>query len=138
MSYRGQIIVILLSFLLSLFYLRSFIYGIIRYRLNNSAYKKRKKGETIKERLFYSRYKKEIPLFWRIFHYFVWIVHLTAVIICTIIYLAKLSPNIGKIISSFIFCFDGVWILIIGLFFWSPKPDYAFERWITKRSPKDK
>ena len=35
--------------------------GFIRYQLNNSAYKKRKKGMSFKEWCFYSRYKEEVP-----------------------------------------------------------------------------
>ena len=46
MSFKNQVIVIILCYFLSVFFIRGFLYGIIRYQLNNSAYKKRKKGTT--------------------------------------------------------------------------------------------
>lgn len=38
-----------LAFLLAYFFYRGFLWGLKLYRLNNSAYKKIKKGETFKE-----------------------------------------------------------------------------------------
>ena len=44
MSIERQIILLVLSELLSFIYFRGFIVGIKFYQLNKSAYKKRKKG----------------------------------------------------------------------------------------------
>ena len=77
MSLKNQIVVIFLCFLVSFIYIRGFLYGIKRYQLNNSAYKKRKKGETFKEWLFYIRYKEEIPKILRVLYYSVLIIHPT-------------------------------------------------------------
>ena len=50
-----------LAFLLAYFFYRGFLWGLKLYRLNNSAYKKIKKGETFKEWFLYSRYRDVIP-----------------------------------------------------------------------------
>ena len=61
MNFRRQIFVIVTSYLLSFLFIRGFLWGVKEYPLNNSARKKRKKGETFKEWFLYSRYRKEIP-----------------------------------------------------------------------------
>ena len=48
MSFKNQIIVILLCFLIAFLDVRGFLYGVKRYQLNNSAYKKRKKEKPLK------------------------------------------------------------------------------------------
>lgn len=133
MSFKNQVIVILLCYLISLISLRSFLYGIKRYQLNNSAYKKRKKGETFKEWLFYCRYKEEIPKMLRVLYYIVLIIHPVCLIACVLVYIIKLSLNLGEALAIFIVGFDVVWMLVIELLFWSPRRDYAYERWITKK-----
>ena len=70
MRFLNQIIISSLCFLVSFIFLRGFLYGIKRYKINNSAYKKRKKDETIKEWFFYSRYKDILPKFFLYFYYF--------------------------------------------------------------------
>jgi len=60
-SFPYQILGILIGFLLEFLYARGFLNGIKCYQLNRNAYKKRKKGETFKEWLFYDRWKNEIP-----------------------------------------------------------------------------
>ena len=133
MSFKNQIIVILLSFLIAFLDVRGFFYGIKRYQLNNSAYKKRKKEETFKEWLFYSRYKEEIPKILRVLYYTVLIIHPTCLIVCLIVHIITLPLNLGEALAFFIAGFDVVWMLVIGLLFWSPGRDYAYERWITKK-----
>lgn len=133
MSLKNQIVVILLCFLISFIYIRGFLYGIKRYQLNNSAYKKRKKGETFKEWLFYSRYKEEIPKILRVLYYSVLIIHPACLITCLFAYIITLPLNIGRILATAIAGLDAAWMLVIALLFWSPGRDYAYERWITKK-----
>ena len=141
MSFKNQVIVILLCYLISLLFVRGFLYGIKRYQLNNSAYNKRKKGETFKEWLFYSRYKEEIPKILRVLYYTVLIIHPVCLIACVFAYFITLSLNLGEALAISIAGFDVVWMLVIALLFWSPGRDYAYERWITKKrvqKPKKK
>lgn len=132
MSFKNQVIVILLCYFISLLFARGFLYGIKRYQLNNSAYKKRKRGETFKEWLFYSRYKEEIPKILRVLYYSVLIIHPACLIACLFAYIIALPLNIGRILATAIAGLDAVWMLVIALLFWSPGRDYAYERWITK------
>ena len=133
MSFKNQVVVILLCYFISLLFVRGFLYGIKRYNLNNSAYKKRKRGETFKEWLFYSRYKEEIPKILRVLYYTVLIIHPFTLIACLFAYIIQLPLNLGGALSTYIAGFDVVWMLVIALLFWSPGRDYAYERWITKK-----
>lgn len=128
------IIVIFLTFCLSFAYLRGFLYGIKRYQLNNSAYKKKKNGETFTEWILYSRYTQEIPKLLRVFYYFVLIIHSVSILICAILCFTKYSSNIGMPIAKAIYYFDAGWAILIAFLFWSPKKrsDYPYARWITK------
>ena len=102
MSFRNQIIAVVLAFFLSFYYIRSFLWGVKRYQLNNSAYKKRKKGESFKEWLFYSRYKEEIPKILRVFYYSLLIIHPACLIICLFAHIITLPLNIGEALVIFI------------------------------------
>lgn len=134
MSIKGQIFVILAGFFVSFICIRCFLSGIKSYQLNNNAYKKRKKGETFKEWLLYSRYKEEIPKILRVFYYFVLIVHLAGLLACLFGYIITLPLSIGRKLATAIAGFDCVWIIIIALLFWTPGPNnFAYERWITKK-----
>ena len=133
MSFKNQIIIILLCFLVAFLDVRYFLYGVKRYQLNNSAYKKRKKGETFKEWLFYSRYKEEIPKILHVLYYTVLVIHPACLIVCLFAHIITLPLNIGGALAIFIAGFDVVWMLVIALLFWSPGRDYAYERWIAKK-----
>ena len=100
MTLKNQILVIFLCFTLSFVYIRGFLSGVKTYQLNNSAYKKRKKGETFLEWLSYSRYKEEIPKILRVFYFAVLFVHLSCIIICLFLYMIKLPMNIGGAIAT--------------------------------------
>lgn len=138
MLFENQIIVILISYFISFIYIRAFLYGIKRFVLNNSAYKKRKKRETIKEWLFYSRYTKEIPKILYILYYSVMVIHPVFLIACFSVHSinTRISLNIGGILATIITGADVVWMLMIALLFWKPGPGYAYERWITKKHIK--
>ena len=138
MSFKNQVIVILLCYFISLVFLRGFLYGVKRYQLNNSAYKKRKKGENFKEWLFYSRYKEEIPMILRVLYYTVFIIHPVCLIACLFEYIITLPLDLGGSLAVFIAGFDVVWMLVIALAFWSPGREYAYERWIIKKRGQNK
>lgn len=133
MSFKNQVIVILLCYFISLIFVRGFLYGIKRYQLNNSAYKKRKKEETFREWLFYISYKEDIPKLLRVLYYSVLILHPFGLGACLFAYIIVFSLNIGEIIAIAIASLDVVWMLVIAVLFWSPGRDYAYERWIAKK-----
>ena len=131
-----MILAISLSYFLSMLYIRRFLYGVKRYQLNLSACKKRKKGETFKEWLLYSRFKEEIPKILLVLYYIVLIIHPVGVIACA--FSRVLSLNIDRALAKFIAIFDLVWILLLMLLFWTPSGDDAYERWITKKRGQKK
>lgn len=133
MSIQGQIIVILLCFFISFLYIRGFLYGVKRFQLNNSAYKKKKKQESFIEWLTYSRYKDEIPKIALVFYFSILLIHLICIIVCVICYIINQLPETGQLLAKIVFYFDMVWIIAVALLFWSPGRGYAYERWITKK-----
>lgn len=132
MTTFGFIICIFLLFVITFAYIRGFIFGLKHYQLNKSAYKKRKKGETFKEWFFYSRYKNEIPIWVLILYFTMILIHIIAIILCIVMNIIKEPIQTARDITIFIFGFDTVYMLIIGLMFWSPGPGFAYERWIKK------
>ena len=129
-----MIISVLILFSISFFYIRSFLSGIKTYQLNNSAYKKRKNGETFKEWFFYTRWKKEIPKILLVLYYVVILIHFMYLITAILfVYIIKLSFDIKRIVIDFLWWFDVLWILLLALLFWSPKTVYPYKRWIVKR-----
>lgn len=128
---KDLVIAILSAFFLSLFYARGFLSGLISYQLNNNAYKKRKKNQTFKEWLLYSRFKLEIPKAFLILYYIILIIHPLCSFFCAIFHLLKLH-DIGTMLIDILIFFDCGWTLLIHLLFWQSKPGYAYERWIDK------
>ena len=61
MSIGGQITVLSIYGFLAFCLMRYLIWSIKGYLFNNSAYRKHSKGESLKERFMYSRYRKIVP-----------------------------------------------------------------------------
>ena len=141
MNLSQQLLLIWWSFVAYFILMRAFYFGVKRYQLNTSAYKKRKKGENFIEWLFYLRYKEEIPKRLLIPYYFMLAVHLVANIACIFIHTANLSPAIGNEISILTSTLEGTHMIVINLLYWSPKRGYVYDRWIVKKrgqKPKNK
>ena len=132
MSFRNQIIVILSCYFVSFIFIRGFLYGIKRYQLNNSAYKKRKKDESFLEWLFYSRYRKEIPKILFILYICVLFIHPICILACLLMYFIELQSALAYVLVTGLAIIDVIWISLIGLLFWSLRPGFAYERWINK------
>jgi len=74
-SFGFQVFVIIFSLLQGFWMIRCFLGGLIFYQLNKSAYKKRKKGQTLKESFLYSRFRGEIPKVFITLYFIYIIVH---------------------------------------------------------------
>ena len=133
MSIKGQIVVITSCFLIFLGFIRNFLYGVKRYQLNNSAYKKRKKDESVKEWLLYTRYRNEIPKPLLALYFYILLIHPIGLSCCIILYFINLSYNIGETVAVVIACLDVAISLLLSVLFWSPGKEYAYGRWIAKR-----
>lgn len=117
--YYDQLIGILLCGLLSFWIIRWYLWGIKIYPLNPSARKKRKKGETIREWFFYTRYRQEIPKFFLGLYFVVLIVNMAALLVWIVQHFMGPYPDVGYLIFLCLAAFDGAWMLLLRLMFWS-------------------
>lgn len=131
--YYDQLIGILLCWLLSFWIIRWYLWGIKIYPLNPSARKKRKKGETIREWFFYTRYRQEIPKFFLGLYFVVLIVNVAAILVWIVQHFMGLYPDVGYLIFLCLAAFDGAWMLLLRLMFWSRDGSMPYERWAPKK-----
>ena len=131
--YYDQLIGILLCGLLSFWIIRWYLWGIKIYPLNPSARKKRKKGETIREWFFYTRYRQEIPKFFLGLYFVVLIVDVAAILVWIVQHFMGPYPDVGYLIFLCLAAFDGAWMLLLRLMFWSRDGSMPYERWVPKK-----
>ena len=131
--YGDQIFVIIGLFLLSFWMIRWYLWGIKTYPLNTSARKKRKKGETIREWFFYTRYRQEIPKFFLGLYFVVVILNAAAILAWIVQHFIGPYPDVGYLIFLCLVAFDGAWMLLLRLMFWSRDGDMPYERWVPKK-----
>ena len=131
--YYDQLIGILLCGLLSFWIIRWYLWGIKIYPLNPSARKKRKKGETIREWFFYTRYRHEIPKFFLGLYFVVLIVNMAALLVWIVQHFMGPYPDVGYLIFLCLAAFDGAWMLLLRLMFWSRDGSMPYERWAPKK-----
>lgn len=131
--YYDQLIGILLCWLLSFWIIRWYLWGIKIYPLNPSARKKRKKGETIREWFFYTRYRQEIPKFFLGLYFVVLIVNVAALLVWIVQHFMGPYPDVGYLIFLCLAAFDGAWMLLLRLMFWSRDGSTPYERWVPKK-----
>lgn len=131
--YYDQLIGILLCWLLSFWIIRWYLWGIKIYPLNPSARKKRKKGETIREWFFYTRYRQEIPKFFLGLYFVVLIVNMAALLVWIVQHFMGPYPDLGHKILVCLGVFDGIWMFLLRLMFWSRDGSTPYERWVPKK-----
>lgn len=131
--YYDQLIGILLCGLLSFWIIRWYLWGIKIYPLNPSARKKRKKGETIREWFFYTRYRQEIPKFFLGLYFVVLLVNMAALLVWIVQHFMGPYPDVGYLIFLCLAAFDGAWMLLLRLMFWSRDGSMPYERWVPKK-----
>ena len=131
--YYDQLIGILLCGLLSFWIIRWYLWGIKIYPLNPSARKKRKKGETIREWFFYTRYRQEIPKFFLGLYFVVVILNAAAILAWIVQHFVGPYPDVGYLIFLCLAAFDGAWMLLLRLMFWSRDGSMPYERWAPKK-----
>lgn len=131
--YYDQLIGILLCWLLSFWIIRWYLWGIKIYPLNPSARKKRKKGETIREWFFYTRYRQEIPKFFLGLYFVVLIVNVAAILVWIVQHFMGPYPDLGHKILVCLGVFDGIWMFLLRLMFWSRDGSMPYERWAPKK-----
>ena len=133
MTIMVGVFIILFFYCLSVWLYRGFLYSIILYQMNKSAVKKREKGQSLKERFLYSRFRDVLPRFAVIWYFVIVAIHppfLAAYIILT---LAGVPQAIWKWVFLSPFLFDLAWIIVIYVMFWQSKPGFKIDRWIKKK-----
>ena len=134
MSIGGQIYSILFGYGLGFAQMRLILGCITIYQLNNSARKKRLKGQSLKERFLYSRFRDVLPRFAVIWYFIVVAIHPLILAVCVILTLADVSNEIGKWVAVSTFGFDLFWIIGSWFLFYDPKDGgYKWSRWIKKK-----
>nr|WP_319489336.1 hypothetical protein [uncultured Caproiciproducens sp.] len=135
----GDILVMPLVFLLAFFLLRWLYVSIIHYQLNSSAKKKRKKDQTFKEWLLYSRYRNEIPQF-LIYFYFIFIILNFVIFILAILFYTLNNADFVHLAFITMVCIDyGITFILDTCFYGRRKNGqtyYKVERWVKKRKKK--
>lgn len=125
--------------LLIFFHMRSLVSGAVIYIFNNSAYRKRKKGQNFGDWLFYLRFKSDMPKWLLIPYYIVLAFHTVAICIFVIFIAAKCPYDYCIVLAKVIVYSDLVCLFILLVLFWG-KDGFNYSRWIKKRGqpPKKK
>ena len=128
MKFSNQIIAITTLLGLSFLLIRLEISQIKTYKLNNSAYKKRKKGEKFWEWLTYSRWRNVIPKFFIIFYFVIIFIHLTALVLCVVLHLFGADDAYGWLIVYVLMCFYCLWGIVFAILF-----RRGFGSWLSRK-----
>ena len=137
MSIGGQIYSILFGYGLGFVQMRLILGCIIIYQLNNSARKKRLKGQSLKERFLYSRFRDVLPRFAVIWYFIVVAIHPLILVAYIILMLAGVPEETIKWVALSAPIFDMAWIMGIWLMFWQPGGPMKLDRWIKKKGIKE-
>ena len=113
--------------------LRDFLSGEIVYQMSYRAFRRKKKGQTLKEWFLYSRFREEIPRGFLTFYFVVTAIHLVILIALFILHLTISSNYPGTCLTFLITAFDLLLGLTIRLLFWKSGLGLKYERWIYRR-----
>lgn len=133
MNTTNQLILVFLFLIMTFFFFRVFFFGLKRFFFNNSAYKKRKKGQAFVEWLLYKRYWNWFPKSWLWIYYIGTMLHILVMVFCICMSLTN-QECVGEIAARGIYYVDLVFYVIVLLLFWRPKDrEFVYGRWIDKR-----
>ena len=116
-NFQSQVVWIIALSYLFFFMLRTFLNGAIEYQIGAKMLKKRKKQQTFKEWLFYSRFKRFLPKIVVVIYYVIMITHPLGLIICIVCHFAGLGNYVGEIVTKALLLFDFSWFVLVHLFF---------------------
>ena len=133
MTIMVGVFIILFFYCLSVWLYRGLLDSIILYQLNNSAQKKRRKGQSLKERFLYSRFRDVLPRFAVIWYFVVVAIHPLILAAYIILTLAGAPEKIWKWTAFSSFLFDVAWMAVIKIMFWQLEPGFKIDRWIKKK-----
>jgi len=136
----GHVFVVFACFLFAFLGIRTICFAIVHYLMNSSAYKKRKKGMTFKERFIMSRFRLEIPRFHIIVYYSTIVIYSFFLIAAILLYYMTEDGSSYKFLKGII-TFTVFGITIYGWIFmgfnWmvknKPDPDKIKYRGVNKK-----
>ena len=98
-SIGEQYFIVGVCFIFSFWELRDFISGEIVYQMSYRAFRRKKKGQTLKEWFLYSRFREEIPRGFLTFYFVIIVIHLVILIALFILYLTTSSNYPGTCLT---------------------------------------
>lgn len=126
------------GFIFEWFFIRGLITGLVKYKLNRSAFNKRKKDQTIKEWFLYLRFRDLIPKSWIVLYFWYLLSNPITLVIYVILSLLGLA-TIGASILKTILMINFVSSLGIGMALWKcGHGDYYYERYFQKEKRNKK
>ena len=137
MTIMVGVFIILFFYCLSVWLYRGFLYSIILYQMNKSAVKKREKGQSLKERFLYSRFRDVLPRFAVIWYFVVVAIHPLILAVYIILALAGVPIEVEREIAKMTFIFEAVWMAVLRILFWGSKKTFKVDRWIKKKGIKE-
>ena len=139
MSIGAQFFVVLCIFFLTFWHHRWILLGMKTTALNKSAYRKLKKGQTVKEWFFYTRFKKVLPKPWVWLFFISFFLHsIVLLVLIPTIFIPNLYVYTDRIVRA-LALIDGIELLVVFALMWAPNSKgYKLERWVKRYRKKDK
>ena len=133
MNFYEHACVVLVWYVISFFYIRLTLAGIISYQLNNSTLKKRKQGQSVRERFLYKRFRDVVPKTLLLLYFVILFGHPVVLLLCCFFDCVVAFPVIGRGLAIGAVVFDIGWCIIYSLLFWRMNPGTPYSRWIKKK-----
>ena len=133
MNFYEHACVVLVWYVISFFYIRLTLAGIISYQLNNSTLKKRKQGQSVREWFLYKRFRDVFPKILLLLYFVILFGHPVVLLLCCFFDCVVAFPVIGRGLAIGAVVFDIGWCIIYSLLFWRMKPGTPYFRWIKKK-----
>ncbi len=139
MSIGAQFSVVFLLLFLFTWLYRWTLWGMKTTALNKSAYRKLKKGQTVKEWFFYTRFKKILPKPWVWTFIVLFFLHVfVLIILIPAVFIPDLYMYTDYIVRG-LAVIDGFTEVVTYALLWSPKAKgFKYERWVKRYRKKNK
>lgn len=130
---------ILIVWGISFLYIRSVLSSVKELYLKKKERENRKRGQTFKDWIFYTRYRDTIPKILLRLYFVIIVIHPLIFLLAMLCLLIEDIYIYVWNISKGVFIFDAIYFWIITLLSFNPKSPWAdYKRWIKWRNPKKK
>ena len=134
---KRQFIIALIALIITSSYFRCLLDYVKTIYLTKHQKKLRKQGQTFKEWLLFTRYKKELPKWLLVLYYCIVILNLSVMIYFCFAWYIKPIQLVAKLIVNSVCIIDGILIGIFWILSWRPGDPYSHhEQWVPR--PKKK